>query len=598
MHQDDDTMHEINEEGEREPPVLHSTQLPKPLTYLFILNGVTEALPDLALMAMVNDRIQIPVSFLPAYYAISFLPYSLKPVYAIVAKMLRHRRNVLLIALLISSSIAMQLTAFLENGQYVECFLIAFVRGICVSAAEFMVGLTLISSASNSIQSSGFLEQSGSDAKINKQRNHEKLLSCYQSQAATSRNIGSFMAHIVTFGVILVLNDREMDDSLMTNFLLATSLFPLIAAAVAFKSQIGREVTGLGNYRSSDLGNQRRSIMGLLKYDIIAILMLQALLVMFGLQGLIVDSISKDFFVILSVVVALLMTMAVLLAWKSQRQSRYSALAVPNDESIEEDGNDQLSRRLLFIKRIAMYLILRHATPSSGIILSSFMYSVFRKRLLLLQSMSLAGSVMAIFSTWTYGKTLARRFASLDRIKLVIIITTIASSIWSLLSIPFVRNLRELQDDDEDDDDIALGVVLITLYTVFQLVGSFLSELSFMPSVVLATTSTIQEDFSLSDQRDQDVNEAESCRNISFQDDEANQRFRHNGIGLDSGIQYGILIACIDFGDQLSNFITMPIIEALGISRENDWQNLEWYIFVCSVSSIASLVFVLMLKSA
>jgi hypothetical protein len=74
--------------GLPEIPDSHSgiaQKLPTPIRILYGLNGMTEAFPTLALVAMVNDRIEIPISFVPAYFAVSFLPYSLKPLYAIAA---------------------------------------------------------------------------------------------------------------------------------------------------------------------------------------------------------------------------------------------------------------------------------------------------------------------------------------------------------------------------------------------------------------------------------------------------------------------------------------------------------------------------------
>ena len=607
MLESDDTTQIINDDQEiLESDLDSTTQLPKPLKKLFILNGMTEGLPALALMAMVNDRIQIPVSFLPAYYAVAFLPYSLKPIYAVAAKVSNLRPNVLLVALLVSSSITLQITAFLGNDQIVACFVIAFIRGICISAAEFMVGLTLISTASNSIQTLRSFEQTC--ANVVKQQNHEILLSCFQSQAATSRNIGSLMAHVFSFGVLSIRNyiarekdgdqATEMSDELVTSFLLATSLFPLIAAFVACKSQIGRDVTGCNDHvhvhgrRDTCIGNQQRSFMNLLKYDIIAVLLLQVLLVMFGLQKLIIVGTSKAFFGSAFTSVGILLAVAILYSRRSQRQLRYSALNGSNDE-IGEDETSPLMCHIMFVKRVAVYLILRHSTPSSSVMLSSYIYGVFRTRPVLLQSLSLAGSVTAVCSTWTYGKTLARNFASLDGIKSVIIITTVASSIWSLLSIPFVRAFRI----ENDDNMIVGGVALILLYFAFQLVGSFLSELSFLPSVVLATTSTIQKEAFVVNPNHEDDDETESCQNESTQYGESNKRINH---GLDDGIQYGILVACIDFGDQLSDFVAMPFIEAFGIRRDNDWQNLEWFVLTCSGLGIVSLVFVrmLLIKSA
>ena len=95
-----------------------------------------------------------------------------------------------------------------------------------------------------------------------------------------------------------------------------------------------------------------------------------------------------------------------------------------NNEISEVGPNT--GKHLLYIKRVAMYLILRHATPSSGAMLSSYTYSKFKSRPLLLQSIALLGSVAAVVSSWTYGRKIAKTFASFisGGLKIVLIITT------------------------------------------------------------------------------------------------------------------------------------------------------------------------------
>ena len=93
-----------------------------------------------------------------------------------------------------------------------------------------------------------------------------------------------------------------------------------------------------------------------------------------------------------------------------------------NNEISEVGPNT--GKHLLYIKRVVMYLILRHATPSSGAMLSSYTYSKFKSRPLLLQSIALLGSVAAVVSSWTYGRKIAKTFASLSGLKIVLIITT------------------------------------------------------------------------------------------------------------------------------------------------------------------------------
>ena len=68
---------------------MSNTLLPKPLLFLYALNGATLSLPSLALTAIVNDRAAIPVELLSAYGAVAFLPFSLKPLYGYLSILAR-----------------------------------------------------------------------------------------------------------------------------------------------------------------------------------------------------------------------------------------------------------------------------------------------------------------------------------------------------------------------------------------------------------------------------------------------------------------------------------------------------------------------------
>ena len=63
-----------------------------------------------------------------------------------------------------------------------------------------------------------------------------------------------------------------------------------------------------------------------------------------------------------------------------------------------------------------------------------------------------------------------------------------------------------------------------------------------------------------------------------------------------TGIQYGTLISCIDFGDQIGSWVTVPLVTALGISRENDWAGLNEMIVLTSVLGLLSVLLLGILK--
>jgi len=702
--------------------------LPLPLKMLYALNGATEGLPTLALTSLINDRISIPPSYLPAYYAIAFLPYSLKPLYAMLSNIITRttliKREGLMVVLLLASAVMIQMTVFLQSDQIWGCFVLAFAKGVFVSWAEFLVGVSLIATARTVVslghfgagagmdhirQNSLLLTESEAeigvdpddskteadaetslDKSLIKQK-QEQLLSCYQSQAMTSRNIGSLLAHSITFGILLVRQIRaardienadagsQMTDGVVNGMLLITSIMPIIASCVAFRYNVGRINGGdasrsdssirysapscqrqahshNGNATTPRSKNQKdtssashlTSFHTTTKYDIISLLLFQALLMMIGLRSVIVAAMNENkagWNVIFALMVVLL-TASISYSHSNNHQVYkstglgYAVTSMTTDTSYEEpsttphanannnnmkssiDASSSLSfgfiQHLMYTKRVAAYLILRHAVPTPAGVLGSFTYTVFRTKPLFLQSISLMGSITAVLSSWTYGKKVAKTFSSLSGIKTVIIVSTVVCSFWSLLQVPFIHAFRERLvttggNGDVNSDNASVDMfngdgmkLLIVLHTLLGLAGSFLGGFSFLPSVVLATNCIAYQSPYDIHTNPEDC-ELESCSNEGLNEEHFDEHHcqgahsdhdceKKNSWILDDGIQYGLLIACIDFGDQLSDFASIPIIEALNIRRDNDWKNLEWLIVICSFLGLLSLVFLRLLR--
>lgn len=138
-------------------------KLPLMLELLFGLNGLSLSLLTLPIMYILNTRVAVPLPYLPAYGAIAFLPYSLKPFYAYLCGLWASKRTSKQAAataatnnnhqyrylplfrwLLASNSIYTILLACIPKGGIKAVFGVAFLRGITDSCAEFCLGLTLI----------------------------------------------------------------------------------------------------------------------------------------------------------------------------------------------------------------------------------------------------------------------------------------------------------------------------------------------------------------------------------------------------------------------------------------------------------------------
>jgi len=146
-------------------------------------------------------------------------------------------------------------------------------------------------------------------------------------------------------------------------------------------------------------------------------------------------------------------------------------------------------------------------------------------------------------------------------ISAVIVAATLLNSLGILLYLPFLRTVvPEVASKTNVSWVVTFGLVY--------LLNSFLEELAFMPSIILATTCSSNHEYG---------------RYVSGRRQE------------NDGIHYGLLVSCIDFGDQISDWFIVPIVSYLDIRRENDWHNLDWFLWICVALAALSLMFLMFL---
>ena len=266
--------------------------LPFPLLFLFALNGIILELPMLAFTAIVNDVVEMPMSLLSAYGAVTFMPSSFRPLYSFVTNAVvvhggdcrssdedgdrssstlgrcQIEMHVFIAFLLILSGMSTFGTSILllfsNDGGAAEnkigvvlCFVFAFVRGVCVAFPEFLLGLTLVNQArihahtrthSHHVNDhNNGHERKDSDIDGNSSNYSvvfEYFASLFQGQAATARNIGSLFASMVTIVTYFkmrgeVNNDGHLSHKEISTILFLSGMVPLIGAIVAFITKIG-----------------------------------------------------------------------------------------------------------------------------------------------------------------------------------------------------------------------------------------------------------------------------------------------------------------------------------------------------------------------
>jgi hypothetical protein len=595
-------------------------RLSLPLRILFAMNGVTLALPTTALMFILNTRVSMSLTLIPTYAAIAFLPYSLKPLYAFLSSAWapRHRRHMVITWLLVASGISTAGTALTPVGGVWACIICAFVRGVTSAWPEFLLGLTLIDQARQ--------EQ---PAYI-----YGETAALFQAQAATARNLGALAAHAAATGFFALRhfvsnsNDaapvQELNDSSVTLLLVAAGILNCIAALVAWVYRIGSTTTTTTTPAMTTTANAESPLASLTSlprrpsYDscsdasdtvdceslltscggsgptdathrnIRLVVLLQLVIVLFSLRGPIEEVVSDT-------------------CWNLMAAGSIFALAVT--------GCTSPSLRWERSHRVGLFLILRHALPSASNIMASYFYSLFSSMPAFLQLVSLTDMFVTTLASWTYGRVFSR-YSKDQQLHAVIAGTTVFAAVASLANLLLVKYCTP-DSKWAVQVFIAVGVKTVTTWT---------GEWNFLPDVILATVSavpennnqersaavslstptsttpsaTIQFPSSVMQQIPSSEAAALTCTDSSTTATTTatptDQQLARGDDSQKVDIQYGTLISCIDFGDQLGALLAGPLVAILGISRENDWAGMDTLIQLSALAALLSIGFIAILR--
>jgi hypothetical protein len=275
-----------------------------------------------------------------------------------------------------------------------------------------------------------------------------------------------------------------------------------------------------------------------------------------------------------------------------------------NDNNDSDNTSDHHAKRpttatTIQPRRLGLYLMLRHSVPIASILMYSFIYTVFASEPLFLQCLFIIESAVSTFANWVYGRFLAKKYHSGWGVIGLIAVSSIVASLLSLLDVLVVHMANEKTTVDAS---LRWLVVFVSIVTYF------MGQIGYMPSVILATANVVSSSDGNADSMDQAregpddrhqhyagdgalSSEDNGASNTSYTEDE-----RHSGVVYDEGIQYATFVACIDFGAQMGDWISVPIIAAYGITRANNWANLDRYIVLCALLRIASVSFLWIIR--
>jgi hypothetical protein len=251
--------------------------------------------------------------------------------------------------------------------------------------------------------------------------------------------------------------------------------------------------------------------------------------------------------------------------------------------------------------------------PIAGFLMYSYLYTVFQSEPLFLQLLSVSKSAIGSLSTFFYEKYVSPYCHSGWPLIGVIAFLDIVMGLVALLDVWVVRAVRE----NEVDGEYSIDNKLRWLVGAVGLIKYFFAELDYMPALVLSTTNIYTDNEMCSDYGDDDkmptsttdgysndhievtsLSNASSLKLHSCNEEDNNtfesppEERRANQVPvISAGMQYASFLSCIDFGAQIGDWITVPIIASIGITRENHWDHLDQFVILCSIFRMARVVF-------
>lgn len=562
-------------------------------------------LPMMAYTSLLNDRAAVPPAYIPAYGAISFLPWSLKPIYAVLSSWLvgsstnsitdgqqsrrRNRLRILLTVLLaVNGFVQIGSDMFIPQNGVVACFLWGFARGVAGAWPQFLLGLALI-------------ETSHLCSKADEQLSYEDVASVFQAQASTMRNIGSLLASISTsllFPIRKHFHLEQMNSHVVSMLLCGTALLYLVGSVIAgfnlcSGSAAGRiyqaieatdgaedNTTVESEEEGEDIArndDEHADDSWSHAMDIAALGSFQAILVLTALKAPIQSVTSHSFWVTTTALLGF--TLLVSVVASSMRSVEPAETKVP----MTAPPTNRIPG-----KRLALFLLFRQSVPTSGSLVSSFFYTQFsREHPLFLQVLSMLNTASSTLATWTYGKCFSQRHGrKLVVLMAILTIVQVAAAFLEMISIRAARRG-------------AISTIII-----LSIVSSFTGELAFMPLTILATTNSVSTKQQAIQER-QGLPSRESSQEIEMTtvtesrwNGSVSSRFSQQTTFYDTadeGVQYATYLSSMNFGVQLGEWLSVPILLMLHVERENSWANLEKFVLVCAGCRLMSILLLTMI---
>jgi len=489
------------------------------------------------------------------------------------------------------SIFATSLTTSDHNG---VLFVLGALRGLGGSSSEFLMDAKLIAYAATMNDTGTFSSSS--------------VPGILQSLAATYRSVGSSLGGLGVFFFLLLEEDQGVDAFHVRSVLIFTSLLVAIASTLMcfvkedssrFEEE-GAVIELNPNASLSSMPKLKLIFSSSIRYEIFAVISGQFIL-LWVLGRSLIPYPKLWIGILLALLALFIFSILILYA----RRQTHCSTSLNNSSS-------------LYNRKIALFLLLFCSTPTLSYTWGSFLYYLYKSSPILLQVLAIAGSIGSSIGSLLYNR-LNHLFDHLNSwyiVRWCLVAGCLAKTASSMGYLP----VASWDINDDSLDGYKFYAILLPLHVI----GAIVQQMAFLPLVVLATMAV---DGIRPLNRDGEVKEGTEfvgnekidhssklgeCEKEATGTELASLAFSFDHHAPEpslpestyipppnrcspSTFQYGVYVACIDFGDQIGSWASVPIVARLGLSTTN-WGGMREFTAICNAWQVLSLIFLGLLR--
>ncbi|GBG28937.1 Hypothetical Protein FCC1311_051582 [Hondaea fermentalgiana] len=562
--------------------VLRRSALPWPVLVVSFLNAFVLSFPMNFFGQFISAEIGMTPTQFTQYYALTFLPFSFKPLYAYMAERIRvcgsGRRGYLVFCNVMISACMLVMATIAEEVWHV--FVIGFLQNFFEAAAGMVVGLILI------------------DAACIDQQEIPNL----QAEQTLWRYMGTFTALLLSLPVSGCFS-YAWDNR---TALIVSAMIPLLSATAAqwLPKRSRTDVQNVGALGDPESGSDtdEQYAVHLVQHDLVRDEDVEASEEVVGAssQDGVKASVERQALMLFVPTLVLFELVAIAVgvhgnfaaagklgAWHGLVGFFAVSLVawiVAAGVGVYRWGDVTNVRALLVISVPCIYLFVVDAVPSSMDAMSSYKYHVFRSQCDL-QALSLFSTAARIGGLFAY-----RRFFASSSVEVSVLANTILCSIVSLLDIIKVNDPRGIMAEGETS----------TFWTwlVIDVCSSFVSAFYLVSKEVVATHYSFSLLNRVRKQHSAAALGERLDRSVRADAEDANGAKQATlARALSPGILYSVYLTCFDVGASASGFLTAAVMSSLNITY-TDFAGLPDLIWICALSFLATAALIPTLQCA